>query len=154
MPPVVKTSTSDATSKAAKKSPVSAALALLLVPQLSAAHAEEFSGAGCYVATPYGEVYEGQTTSNPFTGSEKWSRHFIAQRKVFYAGPWSFVMFVPNDPNPGRQQYAGGLLENAAGAFFAGSVNGRATFVRPKNNQGKMEISPPLPAKEICSGAE
>ena len=130
------------------------AIALVLLPRLSVARAEEFSGAGCYLATPYGQVYEGQTTSNPFTGSEKWTRHFVAQQKLIYAGPWSFVMFVSNKTSLGRQQYAGGLLENAAGAFFTGSVNGRATFVRPKNNQGRMEISPPLPAKEVCSGAE
>ena len=129
-------------------------IVLVLMAQAAAAHAADFSGAGCYLETPYGQVFEGQATSNPFTGSETWTRHIVANGKVAYVGSWSVVTFTPINRTAGRQRYRGGLLEDASGSFFSGSVDGSATFVRPKNQQGKTEISPPLLAKEVCSGPE
>lgn len=107
---------------------------------VTAPHAAEVAGVACHLETRYGDIFDGEITGNPYTGSEKWERHYIADGKLTYVGPWSTVTFIPADSGKDLHQL--------------GKINGTVTFVRPKNNQGQREESPSLQASEVCVRAE
>jgi hypothetical protein len=106
--------------------------------------------AGCYVRTQYGALIEGRVTSNPYTGSETWTKRQIRDRMIIYSGPHSYALFVAGDQQSSGRRSENGLLEGPD-KTYAGENEGMITFVRPRDDQGVRLQSPPLPASEVCA---